>query len=96
MLRAICEFKFRSLSKDKRCMDIPTLEIDCEYRANEVTMLKDILSSSAEMLEKAGFKNIHANDSKQSPGVGIHEMGTARIGRDPKTSILNSHNQIWM
>lgn len=85
-----------SLSQDKKdAWGIPMLEIDCEYKANEVAMLKDILSSGAEMLEKAGFKNIYAFDSKQSPGLGIHEMGTARMGKDPKTSILNAHNQIW-
>ena len=58
-------------------------------------MLKDILSSGAEMLEKAGFKNIHTNDSKQAPGLDIHEMGGARMGNDPKTSILNKYNQVW-
>lgn len=85
-----------SLSKDKKdAWGIPMLEIDCEYKANEVAMLKDILSSGAEMLEKAGFKNIYAFDSKQSPGLGIHEMGTARMGKDSKTSILNGHNQVW-
>jgi choline dehydrogenase-like flavoprotein len=47
------------------------------------------------MLEKAGFKNIYAKDNKQAPGLGIHEMGTARMGRDPKTSVLNAHNQVW-
>jgi choline dehydrogenase-like flavoprotein len=47
------------------------------------------------MLHKAGFKNINASDSGQAPGLGIHEMGTARMGRDPKTSVLNSHNQVW-
>jgi choline dehydrogenase-like flavoprotein len=47
------------------------------------------------MLEKAGFKDIYASDSLAAPGLGIHEMGTARMGRDPKTSILNGNNQIW-
>ena len=45
-------------------------------------------------MEKAGFQNIYTNDSKQSPGLGIHEMGTARMGKDPKNSI-NSNNQVW-
>jgi choline dehydrogenase-like flavoprotein len=74
---------------------IPLLEIDCEYKQNEVAMLDDILASGAEMLDKAGFRNIEAIDSKQAPGLGIHEMGTARMGRDPQTSILNEHNQVW-
>lgn len=74
---------------------MPLIEIDCEYKENEVNMLKDLLESGAEMLEKAGFKNINTNDTKQAPGLGIHEMGTARMGRDVKTSVLNAHNQVW-
>lgn len=85
-----------SLSADKKDQwGIPLLEIDCEYKENELTMLKDLLSSGAEMLERAGFKNINAYDSQQAPGQGIHEMGTARMGHDPKTSVLNKHNQVW-
>jgi choline dehydrogenase-like flavoprotein len=85
-----------SLSKDKKdAWGIPLVEIDCEYKTNELNMLKDILNSSSEMLEKAGFKNIQAYDTQEAPGLGIHEMGTARMGKDPKTSILNEHNQIW-
>jgi choline dehydrogenase-like flavoprotein len=75
--------------------DMPEIIIDCEYKENELAMLQDILSSGAEMLEKAGFKNIYAYDNHQPPGLGIHEMGTARMGRDPKTSVLNAHNQVW-
>ncbi|RFZ93993.1 GMC family oxidoreductase [Mucilaginibacter conchicola] len=85
-----------SLSKtDKDAWGIPQLEIDCSYRENELSMLKDILTSGQEMLEKAGFKNVEAYDSNQNPGQGIHEMGTARMGRDPKTSVLNGNNQVW-
>jgi choline dehydrogenase-like flavoprotein len=58
-------------------------------------MLKDIMATGSEMLEKAGFKSIYAYDGEGAPGQGIHEMGTARMGKDPKTSILNAHNQIW-
>lgn len=84
------------LSSDKKdAWGMPLLEIDCEYKQNEVNMLDDILTSGAEMLEKAGFKNIGVTDTKQAPGLGIHEMGTARMGRDPKTSVLNAHNQVW-
>ncbi len=79
--------------KDKWGM--PLLEINCEYKENELKMLKDILQSGAEMLEKAGFTNIEAYDSEQNPGQGIHEMGTARMGHDAKTSVLNKHNQVW-
>ncbi len=83
-------------SKDKKdTWGMPLLEMDCEFRENELRMLDDILVSGSEMLETAGFKNIRSSDSHGAPGLGIHEMGTARMGRDPKTSILNAHNQIW-
>lgn len=85
-----------TLSKTKKDeWDMPIIQIDFEFRENEMKMLKDLLISGAEMLEKSGFKNIEAYDTKQPPGLGIHEMGTARMGRDPKTSILNGHNQVW-
>lgn len=85
-----------TLSKDKKdAWGIPLVEIACEYKANEMTMLKDILATGSEMLEKAGFEGITAYDSGASIGQGIHEMGTARMGKDPKTSILNAHNQVW-
>ena len=73
---------------------MPLLEIDCEFKQNEENMTKDILQTGAEMLEAAGFKNIRESDSKQPPGLGIHEMGTARMGKDSKTSILNGINQM--
>ncbi|MCK5105034.1 MAG: GMC family oxidoreductase [Cyclobacteriaceae bacterium] len=83
------------LSKDQKDeWGMPILEIDCEYKTNEMNMLKDILDSGEEMLEKAGFKNIVKIDSEGVPGAGIHEMGTARMGKDPKTSILNEFNQM--
>jgi choline dehydrogenase-like flavoprotein len=47
------------------------------------------------MFDKAGFKNIQVSNSHQAPGLAIHEMGTARMGRDPKSSVLNAHNQVW-
>jgi choline dehydrogenase-like flavoprotein len=85
-----------TLSKDKKdAWGMPQLEIDCEYKRNELEMLKDILASGAEMLENAGFVNIEAYDGGEAPGLGIHEMGTARMGRDPKTSVLNEFNQVW-
>ena len=79
--------------KDK--WGVPLVEIDCEYKDNEIKMTEDILNSGAEMFEKAGFKNIEMSNSMQAPGLSIHEMGTARMGRDPKTSVLNAHNQVW-
>jgi choline dehydrogenase-like flavoprotein len=74
---------------------IPTLKIDCEFKENELLMIKDMMADAVEMLEAAGFKNVRAEDNQQFPGLGIHEMGTARMGRDPKTSVLNKHNQVW-
>ena len=73
---------------------IPLLNIDCEYKENEVSMVKDLLETGAEMLEAAGFKDVNPVDTEQAPGLGIHEMGSARMGKDPKTSILNKYNQV--
>lgn len=73
---------------------VPLLEISCEYKENELNMLGDILDDGAEMLEAAGLKDIRKVDGEGAPGRGIHEMGTARMGRDPKTSVLNGFNQM--
>jgi len=73
----------------------PTLTIDCEYKENEKAMRKDMGESAAEMLEAAGLKDVQIFDRKSAPGQGIHEMGTARMGRSPKTSVLNKWNQVW-
>ncbi len=73
----------------------PTLKIDCEFKDNEKAMRPDMANSAAEMLEAAGFKNVETYDAGSWPGLGIHEMGTARMGRDPKTSVLNQWNQCW-
>ncbi len=73
---------------------LPTVEIDCEWKENEMTMRKDMADSAAEMFEAAGYKNVTTYDSGCNPGLGIHEMGTARMGRDPKTSVLNEWNQV--
>ena len=78
--------------KDK--WGLPTLDIDCEFKDNERKMRKDMANDAAEMLEAAGLKNIGTYDSSPAPGFCIHEMGTARMGRDPKTSVLNGYNQI--
>ena len=63
-------------------------------RENEKAMRKDMMAAAVEMLEAAGFKNVQGADLGYAPGLGIHEMGTARMGRDPKTSVLNAHNQV--
>jgi len=83
------------LSKDKQDQwGIPQLITSVGYDNNDELSLKDFLQQTAEMLEKAGCKNISTNDSKQAPGLDIHEMGGARMGTDPKTSILNAYNQV--
>ncbi len=73
---------------------LPVVTFDAEIRENEINMRKDIATSAAEMLEKAGFRDVNMYNSKYNIGHGIHEMGTARMGRDPKTSVLNGNNQI--
>ena len=84
-----------SLSKTENdAWGIPLLNVTCQYNANEINMLKDITESAAEMLEKAGYKNVNISISNEAPGSAIHEMGTARMGKDPKTSILNGFNQM--
>lgn len=73
----------------------PVLKIDCATGENERLMRKDMIFDMAEMLEQTGMKKVKPYDNGYFPGMGIHEMGTARMGRDPKTSVLNSHNQVW-
>lgn len=83
------------LNKDKKDKyGLPTLDIDCNFRENEMAMRKDMLESAKEMLETAGLKNVGGSDDMPPPGHCIHEMGTARMGRDPKTSVLNGWNQV--
>ncbi len=79
--------------KDK--WGLPILAMDAELKENEYRMRKDIVSELVAMLEVAGAKNINTVDNGHAIGHGIHEMGTARMGRDPKTSVLNGHNQVW-
>jgi choline dehydrogenase-like flavoprotein len=79
--------------KDK--WGLPVLDMDVELKDNEFKMRKDMKNDAVEMLEAAGVKNIYTYDDTSAPGMGIHEMGTARMGHDPKTSVLNKHNQVW-
>jgi len=78
--------------KDK--FGLPTLTMDVEWKQNEMEMRKEMMSAAAEMLEAAGLKNVNTYDYGCNPGLGIHEMGTARMGKDPNTSVLNKWNQI--
>jgi choline dehydrogenase-like flavoprotein len=84
-----------SINKDKKDIyGLPTLNIDAEWKENEKAMRKDMKASAAEMLEASGFKNVRTYDVADNMGLGIHEMGTARMGKDPKTSVLNKWNQV--
>jgi choline dehydrogenase-like flavoprotein len=83
------------LSKDKTDQwGIPQLITSVGYDDNDDKMVKDFLEQSVAMLEKGGGKNIFQNDSHQPPGLDIHEMGGCRMGKDPKTSLLNEWNQL--
>jgi choline dehydrogenase-like flavoprotein len=72
---------------------IPLLVTSVGYDENDDKMVKDFLEQSTEMLEKAGCKNIEGSDNHQAPGLDIHEMGGCRMGKDPRTSLLNKWNQ---
>lgn len=72
---------------------VPTLKIHCAFGENERALLKDMSITAAEMLNAAGARNIETFIEDNAPGLTIHEMGTARMGHDPKTSVLNAHNQ---
>ncbi len=83
------------LSKDQKDeWGIPLLVTSVAYDDNDEKSLKDFLTQGAEMLDKAGCKNIQPHDSKQAPGLDIHEVGGVRMGKDPKTSLLNKWNQL--
>jgi choline dehydrogenase-like flavoprotein len=74
---------------------LPVLSFDCDIGDNERAMRADMANDAAEMLEAAGAKNVKPYDNGYTLGQGIHEMGTARMGRDQKTSVLNGNNQVW-
>lgn len=73
---------------------LPVLRFDARLRHNELRMRKDIVNDAVEMLEGAGYRDVRAFDQEYAIGQGIHEMGTARMGRDPRTSVLNAWNQV--
>ena len=70
------------------------MNINVSYDNNDELMIKDFYEQYTEMYEKAGFKEIRTRDTKQAPGLDIHEMGGVRMGNDPKTSLLNKWNQM--
>jgi len=79
--------------KDK--WGLPVLKIDCATGENERLMRRDMKDDMAEMLEACGVKEVNTYDAEYFPGMGIHEMGTARMGTSAKNSVLNKHNQVW-
>ncbi len=74
---------------------IPLLKINLDYDENDEKMTQDFFEQFTEMYEKAGFSDIKIRDTKQAPGLDIHEMGGVRMGKDPKTSLLNKWNQLY-
>ncbi|HEX6069128.1 MAG TPA: GMC family oxidoreductase [Longimicrobiaceae bacterium] len=89
------------LSEETDQWGIPLLTINCTWGPNEFAMRRDMAQQAAEMLEAAGLENVATFDNHEDgtygaePGLCIHEMGTARMGRDPATSVLNGNNQLW-
>lgn len=84
------------LDKEKKDKwGLPVLAMDMEIKENELKMRKDMMEDCQEILETIGLKDVSAYDNGYGFGQGIHEMGTARMGRDPKSSVLNEHNQVW-
>ena len=79
--------------KDK--WGLPVISFDVEMKENETKMRKEMIEDAVEMLSNSGVKNVKSFDYGYNVGMGIHEMGTARMGRDPKTSVLNGNNQVW-
>ncbi|MEP7279914.1 MAG: GMC family oxidoreductase [Bacteroidota bacterium] len=87
-----------TISLDKNRKDkwgLPILAMDAVLQENELKMRKDIVTEAVAMLEAGGAKEIETHDNGHEIGDGIHEMGSARMGRDPKTSVLNGNNQVW-
>lgn len=94
----ILPYHENKISLDPKVKDkwgLPVLSMDAELKENELAMRKDIVKELKNMLEAAGVKKIDTWDNGHAIGHGIHEMGTARMGRDPKTSVLNGNNQVW-
>ncbi|HZH35906.1 MAG TPA: GMC family oxidoreductase, partial [Flavisolibacter sp.] len=94
----ILPYHENKISLDKTKKDkwgLPVLAMDAELKENELKMRKDIQAEGKAMLEAAGVKNVNTWDNGHAIGHGIHEMGTARMGNDPKTSVLNKWNQVW-
>ena len=79
--------------KDK--WGLPVLSFDAQLRENELKMRSDMKQDAIDMLEASGFTNVNGWESDYALGMGIHEMGTARMGTAPENSVLNKWNQVW-
>jgi choline dehydrogenase-like flavoprotein len=90
------ESNYVALGNKKDDWGMPLLKISMDYDDNDEKMIQDYMEQMTEMFQKAGFINIKAQDSKQAPGLDIHEMGGCRMGKDPKTSMLNGWNQLHL
>ena len=89
------ETNYVSLSTDEKdAWGIPLLKTSVVYDDNDIKSMKDFMAQGEEMLTIAGCKNINSHDTNQAPGLDIHEMGGVRMGKDPKTSMLNNWNQM--
>ena len=73
---------------------LPTVTFNATIKENELNMRKDMKQQAMEMLENAGFKDVEGHDDAYAIGLGIHEMGTARMGHDARSSVLNKYNQV--
>ena len=94
----ILPYHDNKISMNKTVKDkwgLPVLTMDAGLKENELKMRKDIIKELVAMFEAAGVKNVTTWDKDYNIGQGIHEMGSARMGNDPKTSVLNGHNQVW-
>jgi choline dehydrogenase-like flavoprotein len=94
----ILPYHENKITLDKNKKDkwgLPVLAFDAEWKENERKMRVDMVNDAIEMLQTAGAKNVKPRNGDGTIGRGIHEMGTARMGKDPKTSVLNANNQVW-
>lgn len=94
----ILPYHENKITLDKNKKDkwgLPALSMDCELKENEMKMRKAIVEELKVMFETSGVKNVNTWDNGHAIGHGIHEMGTARMGKDAKTSVLNGNNQVW-
>ena len=80
-----------NLDKD----NLPTIVFDAKWGENEHAMVDDMMNDAAEMLEAAGIKDVSTYNAHSYPGLGIHEMGMARMGSSPSNSVVDKHNRLW-